>query len=141
MKIGLALSKTDAFQRFGSRFYDRPFPGCEHLALWTDDYWGCFLRHYSTTLYHQAGTCKMGNQSDLTAVVDPQLRVYNIQNLRVADASIMPNVSFILHIATWLNLLFDYQARKISLDLLIAGGKREHERTDHNDRRKSSWHD
>lgn len=92
MKIGLALSKTDAFQQFGSRFYDRPFPGCEHIELWTDDYWGCFLRHYSTTLYHQAGTCKMGNASDPSAVVDPQLRVYNIRNLRVADASIMPTV-------------------------------------------------
>ena len=93
MKIGLALSKTHAFQKFGSRFYDRPFPGCEHIQLWTDDYWGCFLRHYSTTLYHQVGTCKMGNASDPTAVVDPQLRVYHIGNLRVADASIMPNVS------------------------------------------------
>ena len=92
MKIGLALSQTNAFQRFGSRFYDKPFPGCEHLPLWTDDYWGCFLRQYSTTLYHQAGTCKMGNNSDPTAVVDPELRVYGISGLRVADASIMPNV-------------------------------------------------
>lgn len=92
MKIGLALSQTDAFQKFGSRFYDKPFPGCEHIPLWTDPYWDCFLRHYSTTLYHQAGTCKMGNSSDPGAVVDPQLRVYKISNLRVADASIMPTV-------------------------------------------------
>lgn len=92
MKIGLALSQTDAFQRFGSRFYDKPFPGCEHLRLWTDEYWGCFLRQYSTTLYHQASTCKMGNSSDPMAVVDPELRVYGIKGLRVADASIMPNV-------------------------------------------------
>jgi hypothetical protein len=92
MKIGLALSQTTAFQRFGSRFYDKPFPGCQHLLLWTDEYWGCFLRHYSTTLYHQAGTCKMGNSSDPTAVVDPELRVYGLAGLRVVDASIMPNV-------------------------------------------------
>jgi choline dehydrogenase-like flavoprotein len=73
MKIGLALSKTEAFQRFGSTFYDKPFPGCDHLPLWTDEYWECFLRHYSTTLYHQAG-------------------VYGIKGLRVVDASIMPDV-------------------------------------------------
>ena len=92
IKIALALGKTDAFQRFGSKFYDKPFPGCENYTLWTDDYWGCCARHYSTTLYHQAGTCKMGPSSDVEAVVDPRLRVYGIKNLRVADASIMPFV-------------------------------------------------
>lgn len=92
MKIGLALSKTEAFQRFDSRLYDKPFPGCETKTLWTDEYWECFLRHYSTTLYHQAGTCKMGNSSDSTAVVDPELRVYGMEGLRVVDASIMPDV-------------------------------------------------
>ena len=34
----------------------------------------------------------MGNYSDPAAVVDPELRVYGISGLRVADASIMPNV-------------------------------------------------
>lgn len=42
------------------------------------------------TLYHPVGTCKMGN--DENSVVDSSLRVHGIQNLRVADASIMPNI-------------------------------------------------
>ena len=42
------------------------------------------------TYHHQAGTCKMG--IDRMSVVDPQLRVYGIAGLRVADASIMPAV-------------------------------------------------
>ena len=91
-KIGLALAKTEAFQKLGTKFYDAPFPGCEGYKLWTDDYWGCFIRHYSSTIYHPAGTCKMGPSSDSAAVVDPQLRVYGIQGLRVVDCSIMPNV-------------------------------------------------
>ena len=91
-KIGLALAKTEAFQKLGTKFYDAPFPGCEGYKLWTDDYWGCFIRHYSSTIYHPAGTCKMGPSSDPTAVVDPQLRVYGIKGLRVADCSIMPFV-------------------------------------------------
>lgn len=91
-KIGLALSKTEAFQKLGSKFYDKIFPGCEAYTPWTDAYWGCFIRHYSQTIYHPAGTCKMGPVGDATAVVDPLLRVQGIQGLRVVDCSIMPNV-------------------------------------------------
>ncbi len=39
---------------------------------------------------HPVGTCRMGREVD--AVVDPQLRVYGVKGLRVADASIMPQV-------------------------------------------------
>ena len=48
------------------------------------------LRDRSDTVYHPVGSCKMG--VDEMAVVDPQLRVYGIPNLRVVDASIMPTV-------------------------------------------------
>jgi choline dehydrogenase len=47
--------------------------------------------HVRTTaelLYHPCGTCKMGN--DELAVVDSELRVRGVENLRVADASVMP---------------------------------------------------
>ena len=91
-KIGLALSKTDVFQKLGTQFYDKIFPGCESFTPWTDDYWGCFIRHYSSTIYHPAGTCKMGKAGDPTAVVDPKLRVYGIKGLRVVDCSVMPTV-------------------------------------------------
>ncbi|XP_057381030.1 glucose dehydrogenase [FAD, quinone]-like [Daphnia carinata] len=92
VKIGLALSKTEAFQKMGTKFYDKIFPGCESYTPWTDAYWGCFIRHYSSTIYHPAGTCKMGPSTDPTAVVDPTLKVYGIKGLRVADCSIMPKV-------------------------------------------------
>lgn len=47
-------------------------------------------RRHSQTIYHPAGTCKMGN--DESAVVDHQLRVHGIEGLRVVDASIMPEI-------------------------------------------------
>ena len=47
-------------------------------------------RHNSQTIYHPAGTCKMG--TDNLAVVDARLRVHGIEGLRVADASIMPEI-------------------------------------------------
>jgi choline dehydrogenase len=49
-----------------------------------------FIRNNASTIWHPVGTCKMGR--DAMAVVDPQLRVHGIQNLRVADASIMPTI-------------------------------------------------
>ena len=42
--------------------------------------------HFSITVYHLSSTCRIGS------VVDPQLRVAGVVNLRVADASIMPDV-------------------------------------------------
>ena len=44
----------------------------------------------SASFGHPVGTCKIG--SDETAVVDPELRVRGVQNLRVADSSVMPRV-------------------------------------------------
>jgi choline dehydrogenase len=50
-----------------------------------------WVRRTCETYHHQAGTCKMG--IDAMSVVDPQLRVYGVEGLRVADASIMPAVT------------------------------------------------
>ena len=46
---------------------------------------------FTQTIFHPVGTCKMGN--DDMAVVDDSLKVRGIQNLRVIDASIMPNIT------------------------------------------------
>ena len=50
-----------------------------------------FIRSQSSTLWHPAGTCKIGR--DALAVVDPDLRVYGVDGLRVADGSVMPTVT------------------------------------------------
>jgi choline dehydrogenase-like flavoprotein len=56
----------------------------------TDDDLRAHLRALSQTLYHPAGTCRMG--SDAQSVVDPELRVREVAGLRVADASVMPTL-------------------------------------------------
>ncbi|MBT2301988.1 GMC family oxidoreductase N-terminal domain-containing protein [Variovorax paradoxus] len=51
-----------------------------------------YIRTTAATTYHPVGTCRMGPASDPASVVDAQLRVHGIEGLRVADASIMPNI-------------------------------------------------
>ena len=46
---------------------------------------------YSQTIFHPVGTCKMGQ--DEHSVVCDKLKVYGVENLRVVDASIMPNIT------------------------------------------------
>lgn len=49
-----------------------------------------YVRAHAETLYHPAGSCKMGQ--DASSVVDARLQVYGVAGLRVADASIMPKI-------------------------------------------------
>jgi len=50
-----------------------------------------FVRKYTESAFHPCGTCRMG--SDAGAVVDPQMRVRDIDGLRVVDSSIMPSIT------------------------------------------------
>jgi len=47
--------------------------------------------HYAQTIFHPVGTCKMGN--DENSVVSDELKVHGVKNLRVIDASVMPNIT------------------------------------------------
>jgi choline dehydrogenase len=72
------------------------------LAEWTSGEWwpgvdtesddaiSNYVQSGVSTWFHPVGTCRMGVGSN--SVVDPSLRVHGVQNLRVADASIMPEI-------------------------------------------------
>ncbi len=49
-----------------------------------------FVRNHAESYHHQAGSCRMG--VDDLSVVDPELRVHQVNGLRVVDASVMPAV-------------------------------------------------
>lgn len=77
---------------FAQAAYD-DFRGEEYApgaAVQSDTDLDAYIRENANTLYHPVGTCKMG--VDDMAVVDPQLKVYGVDNLRVVDASVMPDL-------------------------------------------------
>ncbi|KAG8222610.1 hypothetical protein J437_LFUL002603 [Ladona fulva] len=76
----------------GACLVNDPFPDCKNKTFGTDEYWHCVIKYLSSTVYHPVGTAKMGPKLDPTSVVDPRLRVKGVQSLRVADASIMPDI-------------------------------------------------
>jgi len=83
---GLRLARHILTQEPLSGFADSEMlPGPEARS---DDDLRAHVRALSQTLYHPAGTCRMG--TDSLAVVDPALRVRGIQGLRIVDASIIP---------------------------------------------------
>ena len=64
-------------------------PTDEEMA--SDEALDAFCARDATTGQHISGTCKMGPVSDNMAVVDQHGRVHGLENLRIADASVMPN--------------------------------------------------
>ncbi|RWS06258.1 GMC oxidoreductase-like protein 1, partial [Dinothrombium tinctorium] len=92
MKIAIAIGLSPPYKRFGSRLIQTVFPGCEAYLYLSDEYLACVARTWTQTIYHPVGTCKMGSPLDPTTVVDPELRVLGVSNLRVIDGSIMPSI-------------------------------------------------
>jgi choline dehydrogenase len=59
----------------------------------TDEHIDAFIRGHCESAYHPCGTCRMGDKDDPMAVVDHECRVIGMEGLRVADSSIMPQVT------------------------------------------------
>ena len=78
----IAIMESPRFSEWSARAVGPSLKAKSDRAQW--------IRQSCETYHHQTGTCKMG--IDSSSVVDPELRVYGVEGLRVADASIMPAV-------------------------------------------------
>ena len=81
---------TPTMQSLGANFNHMNLKFCSKEKFRSDAYWECVTRHLASTAYHPVGTCKMGGRDDRTAVVDPDLKVKGIKQLRIVDASVIP---------------------------------------------------
>jgi choline dehydrogenase len=84
IKLARTLASTTSLKPYVEEEYR---PGSQTK---TDEDLLEFARNYGATIFHPSGTCKMG--SDAMAVVDAQLKVRGVENLRVVDCSIMPTL-------------------------------------------------
>ena len=86
---GLRLTRRIMAQAAMAKYHPQEFlPGD---SLQTQEDLETAAANIGTTIFHPVGTCKMG--VDPMAVVDPELRVRGLDNLRVIDASIMPVIT------------------------------------------------
>lgn len=97
VKIALRLALHPAFDAIrGPRMFPPVTQGADPNAFPTDGEIRQFIRGFAGTLFHPAGSCRMGRRSHdprLPAVVDGQLKVHGVTGLRVVDASIMPHIT------------------------------------------------
>ena len=84
VKISRKIGEARAFASYRGT---ETHPGA---AIKSDEEIAASIRSTAETLYHPVGTCKMG--TDENAVVDPRLRVRGVEGLRIADASVMPDI-------------------------------------------------
>jgi choline dehydrogenase len=86
LKLGRDLLAQPAFSKFHQR---EDIPG-KHIK--TDANLNNFIREDASSAYHPCGTARMGTDGDERAVVDLNLNVCGIDNLRIVDASVIPAI-------------------------------------------------
>ncbi|KAK0095912.1 hypothetical protein PV326_007070 [Microctonus aethiopoides] len=87
-----SLLQTKAFNKIGFKLHHFAIPGCNDFEFDTLEYWECSIEHVAGTLYHPAGTARMGPVNDPNTVVNSELKVLGIDRLRVIDASVFPTI-------------------------------------------------
>jgi choline dehydrogenase/4-pyridoxate dehydrogenase len=90
LRAGLRMARDVCRQAPLRSFMAREIGPGEHAV--SDADLDAYIRPNSITVHHPLGTCKMGVPSDAMAVVDPQLRVFGTEGLRIVDGSVMPDL-------------------------------------------------
>ncbi|MGD6743761.1 GMC family oxidoreductase [Streptomyces sp. BH106] len=86
IKIAREIAKTEPLAGWLKREV------CPGPDITDDEALSEYARKVAHTVYHPAGTCRIGAADDELAVVDPQLKVRGLNSIRIADASVFPTM-------------------------------------------------
>jgi len=89
LKLSRKVFQSEAFDKI--REYEEIDRDIPHPPE-SDQYLAEYIRRYTLHIFHPVGTCRMGRVDDPKVVVDSNLVVKGLTNLRVADCSIMPEI-------------------------------------------------
>ncbi|KAK8762882.1 hypothetical protein V5799_034510 [Amblyomma americanum] len=87
----MELFNTSAMINIGAKIWNGSYPACKNYTIWSREYVECFVKMAAFPGQHVCCTCAMGNHNN--SVVDERLKVRNVDGLRVADASVMPQIT------------------------------------------------
>ncbi|GBP15691.1 Glucose dehydrogenase [Eumeta japonica] len=93
MKEIIKLNNTVTFNKENLKLHWMKLKSCEIFNVNSDEFLECVARELTGTLYHAVGSVKMGPVDDEKSVVNEELKVKNVENLRVVDASVMPKIT------------------------------------------------
>ncbi|CAH0549385.1 unnamed protein product [Brassicogethes aeneus] len=80
----MKLIQTPSMKKMDTQLVIPQLPACKYLKKLSQKFWKCVIKQVGHPVNHPVGTCAMG------LVVDENLKVYGVDKLRVADASIFP---------------------------------------------------
>ncbi|XP_064292918.1 ecdysone oxidase-like isoform X3 [Plodia interpunctella] len=80
----LRISDSNTFKTAGAELIEVNLPACSIHEFGSRDYWRCYVKYMATSHFYYTSTCSMGS------VVDAELYVNGVKNLRVVDASVIP---------------------------------------------------
>ncbi|XP_021962083.2 glucose dehydrogenase [FAD, quinone] isoform X2 [Folsomia candida] len=90
LRLVFKIKETAPFQALNLKYLpDVPAP-CKLHNFGSDEYWRCYIVQTSSSAWHFSGSCIMGRRDDPLAVVDSELKVRGVSQLRVVDASVLP---------------------------------------------------
>lgn len=117
IKLVTTFVETQSMKKLSAHINPITFPGCEEYEIYSDAYWECYVRHLTLSSYHPVGTCSMGT-SPSNSVVDTSFKVFGVDRLFVADASVLPTLpsgNINAAVAMMASLFFDTTLKPITL--------------------------
>jgi len=93
IKLLSKIEKSDGMKLVNAKLEDIDLDGCAKYTKKTNEHWECLLKYMVSTTSSTAGSCRMGLETDTDAVVDSELNVIGISNLRAVGRSVLPMIT------------------------------------------------